>query len=162
MSAADDLQNHGHRLLQIGVLLFLLALLLGLAIPKFPLPRLALSAHLLGIAQGTFLVAIGLLWPKLRFTQSQSRVTHALAIYGCGAAWTANVCGAAWRAGGSMVPMAAGGARGTASQELAIKILLTSAAVSLIALAVMLLWGLRSSIRIRGEGDDASHRGNPL
>jgi len=147
MTAADDLQNHGHRLLQVGVLLFLLALLLGLAIPKFTLPRLALSAHLLGIAQGTFLLAIGLLWPRLRFTSSQSRIGHGLAIYGCGAAWMANVCGAAWGAGGSMVPMAAGGARGTAFQELAIKILLRSAAVSLIALAFMLLWGLRSTRR---------------
>ena len=147
MTVADDLQNHGHRLLQTGALLFLLALLLGLGIPRFALPRLALSAHLLGITQGTFLLAIGILWPKLRFTRSQSRIGHGLAIYGCCAAWTANVFGAAWGAGASMVPMAANGARGTAFQELAIKLLLRSAAVSLIALALMLLWGLRSSIR---------------
>ena len=156
MTVADDLQNHGHRLLQTGALLFLLALLLGLGIPRFTLPRLALSAHLIGITQGTFLLAIGVLWPKLRFTRSQSRFGHGLAIYGCCAAWTANVCGAAWGAGTSMVPMASNGARGTALQELAIKLLLRSAAVSLIALALMLLWGLRSSIRMRALRDGDS------
>ena len=143
MSIEDDLHVHSHRLLQAGVLLFLLALLVGLAIPRFTLPRLALSAHLLGIMQGTFLVAAGLLWPRLRFTRNQSRVAHGLALYGCAAAWIANVCGAAWGAGASMVPMAAMGARGTALQELAIAILLRSAAVSLVVLALMLLWGLR-------------------
>jgi (hydroxyamino)benzene mutase len=145
MSIADDLDVHSRRLLQAGVLLFLLALLVGLVIPRFALPRLALSAHLLGIMQGTFLVAIGLLWPRLKFTQNQSRVAHVLAVYGCAAAWTANVCGAAWGAGASMVPMAAMGARGTALQELAITILLRSAAASLIVLALMLLWGLRTA-----------------
>ena len=156
MSVADDLQKHGHRLLQTGALLFFLALLLGLGIPRFALPRLALSAHLLGIAQGTFLIAIGILWPKLRFTRLQSRIAHAFAIYGCVSAWAANVCGAAWGAGTSMVPIAANGARGTVVQELAIKLLLRSAAVCLIALALMLLWGLRSSIDVRGPRDDDS------
>ncbi len=147
MRVSEDLPDEGRLLLQVGVLLFLLALLVGLAIPRFTLPRLALSAHLLGITQGTFLIAIGLLWPKLRFTQTQSMVGHALAIYGCAAAWTANVCGAAWGAGASMVPMAAGGARGTALQEMAITILLRSAAVSLIALTLLLLWRLSVSSR---------------
>jgi hypothetical protein len=44
-----------------------------------------------------------------------------------------------------MVPMAAGGARGTALHEMAIKILLRSAAVSLIALTLLLLWRLTVS-----------------
>jgi hypothetical protein len=48
-----------------GMLLFLLALLNGLAIPKMRSPRLGLSAHLTGIQSGTFLIAAGLLWPKL-------------------------------------------------------------------------------------------------
>jgi hypothetical protein len=42
-----------------------------------------------------------------------------------------------------MVPLAAGGARGTALQEGLIKVLLTSAALSLIGFASTLLWGLR-------------------
>ena len=53
--------RQAHRLFQVGILVFLLAALVGLTTP-----RLGLSAHLLGILQGTFLVVIGLLWPKLR------------------------------------------------------------------------------------------------
>jgi hydroxylaminobenzene mutase len=142
--SSDRLPRHAQRLLQAGALLFLLALFVGLGIPGFTVPRLALSAHLLGLMQGTFLIAVGLLWPRLGLTPSLSGIGCGLAIYGCVAAWTANVCGAAWGAGSPMLPMAAAGARGSALQEGVIRILLLTAAPSLIAMAVLILWGLRS------------------
>jgi hydroxylaminobenzene mutase len=138
------LQRDGHRLLQVGALLFLLGLLVGLAVPRFTLPRLGLSTHLLGIIQGTFLIVAGLLWPKLRFTALLSRIGHALAIYGCLSAWTANLLGAVWGAGHTMVPMAAGAATGSSVQEGVIRFLLISAALSLITMAVLIVWGLRT------------------
>ena len=52
MTATNRSVQEGHRLLQIGMLLFLFALLVGVGIPQFAVPRLALSAHLLGIMQG--------------------------------------------------------------------------------------------------------------
>ena len=48
-----------------GVLLFLLGLLTGFGIPRFRSSRLGLSAHLTGVQSGTFLLALGLLWPRL-------------------------------------------------------------------------------------------------
>jgi len=123
----------GHRLLQVGGLLFLLGLVVGLGVPKFTVPRLALSTHLLGITQGTFL------------TRATSGMGRVLATYGCLAAWTANLLGAVWGAGASMVPMAAGAARGTPLQETTIRVLLISAAVSLVCVAVLILWGLRAA-----------------
>jgi hydroxylaminobenzene mutase len=48
-----------------GVLLFMLGLLTGFAIPALRSPRLGLSAHLVGVQGGTFLIAMGLLWPHL-------------------------------------------------------------------------------------------------
>lgn len=54
--------GQGHRLIQVGVSLFLTALLIGLVIHELALPRLALSAHLLGIMQGTFLIITGMPW----------------------------------------------------------------------------------------------------
>ena len=136
-------QRHGHRLLQGGGLLFLLGLLVGLAVPRFAVPRLGLSTHLLGIAQGTFLMVAGLLWPRLRLTRRVSGIGCGLAIYGCTAAWTANLCGAFWGAGGAMAPIAAGGAQGSALQEGLIKVLLMSGAVALISASVLIVWGLR-------------------
>lgn len=45
----------------------------------------------------------------------------------------------------SMMPMSAGSARGSVSQELAIRILLMPAALGEIVVAAMVLWGLRRS-----------------
>ncbi len=143
MDPLDPSLPRRRRLLQAGALLFLLAMLVGLAVPKFAVPRLGLSAHLLGIMQGIFLMVIGLLWPKLKLTPAMSGVGSFLAIYGCFAAWAANVLAAVWQAGNSMLPMAAGQARGTALQETLIALGLRTAAVSLIAVAMMILWGLR-------------------
>jgi hydroxylaminobenzene mutase len=156
MTIHDELQSDGHRLLQVGGLLFLLGLLVGLGVPRFAIPRLGLSTHLLGITQGTFLLAVGQLWPRLKLTGRASRIGGGLAIYGCGAAWTANLLGAIWGAGNSMLPLAAGGASGSALQEGAIRGLLISAALSLVTVAVMILWGLRRSPR-----NDASSQGLP-
>ena len=133
----------GRRLLRIGIVLFLLALLVGLAVPRFAVPRLGLSTHLLGLMQGTFLLVAGSLWPKLRLTRAVSRAGTYLATYGCIAAWTANLSGALWGAGNSMLPIAAGQARGSVVQERIIAGGLVTAAVSLIAMAMIMLWGLR-------------------
>jgi hydroxylaminobenzene mutase len=130
------------------MLVFLLALLVGLAVSTFAVPRLGLSTHLLGIMQDTFLMVVGAVWPRLRLTRSTARVAFVLAIYGCVAAWTANLFAAIWGAGNSMVPIAAGAAHGSPTQERFISIALRSAAVSLVATAAAILWGLR------GAGDD--------
>lgn len=130
-------------MLRVGILLFLLALFVGLAVPRFAVPRLALSTHLLGLMQGTFLLVAGSLWPKLNLSRAVSRVGSYLAVYGCVAAWTANLLGALWGAGNSMLPIAAGQARGNIIQERIIAMSLGTAAVSLIAMAIIIAWGLR-------------------
>ena len=135
--------QQGRRLLQIGSLLFLVALLTGLVVQKFAVPRLGLSAHLLGLMQGLLLMVAGLFWPKLTLTRMLSRVACCLIIYGCVAAWLANVLAAVWGAGNSMMPIAAGAARGSALQEIVITVGLRSAAAALIGSMILIFWGLR-------------------
>jgi (hydroxyamino)benzene mutase len=148
----DGSLRQGQRLLQAGILLFLLALLVGLAVPRFAVPRLGLAAHLLGIMQGIFLMVIGLLWPRLNLTSGVSRLGSWLALYGCFAAWAANVLAGVWGAGNTMLPMAAGQARGSTLQEAIIATGLRTAAVSLIAAAIVILWGLRAlAVDRRGQ-----------
>ena len=139
--AAQRLQ--GHRLLQVGATLFLIALFVGIAIPAFAVPRLGLSTHLLGITQGIFLLVLGLVWPRLTLGPLQARAANGLAVYGCLAPWTANLLGAIWGAGSSMLPMAAGAARGSDLQEAVIRVLLVSGALSLVSTMVLVVWGLR-------------------
>ena len=151
----DSRGREGHRLLRVGILLFLCALLVGLAVPRFAVPRLGLSTHLLGLMQGTFLLVAGSLWPKLKLTGGMSRAGSYLAVYGCVAAWTANLLAAVWGAGNSMLPIAAGQARGNVVQERIIAAGLVTAAVSLIAMAIIMLWGLRGSIIRRSIKDES-------
>ena len=145
MVTPDWRPRQGHRLTQLGMLLFLVALLVGLVVQRFAVPRLGLSVHLLGILQGLFLTVIGVLWPRLRLTRTMSRGAFWLSIYGCLAAWTSNLLAAVWGAGSSMLPIAAGSARGNTFQEGLITVGLRTAAVSLIAAVVLILWGLRAA-----------------
>jgi (hydroxyamino)benzene mutase len=135
--------RQGHFLLRAGLLLFLFALLVGLAVPHFAVPRVGLSAHLLGIMQGLFLMSAGLFWPRLELTRGMARVGAWAVTYGCYAAWAANLLAAVAGAGNAMLPMAAGAAHGSAFQEGVIMVGLRSAAVSLIGATALMLWGLR-------------------
>lgn len=142
----NSLERQGHRLIQVGLFLFLLSLLVGIFVPRFAVPRLGLSTHLLGLMQGTFLMVIGVVWPRLRASATASRIAVFLAVYGCFAAWIANLSAAIIGAGNTLLPIAAGHARGSALQEGLIAVALRSAAVSLIALAILVLWGLRTRV----------------
>ena len=46
--------------------LFLIGLLTGLAQPHFTNIRMALSAHLEGVMDGTLLIAVGAIWNEVR------------------------------------------------------------------------------------------------
>ncbi len=135
----------GRRLLQAGMLLFLLALFIGLIVHKFTVPRLALSVHLLGITQGLFLLVMGLLWPKLTLARAWSQIALVLILYGCFIAWSANLLGAIWGAGNTILPFAAGQARGSVLQERILTVGLRTAAASLIVGSLWIMWGLRLS-----------------
>lgn len=135
----------------LGLSLFLLSLLVGLAIPRFSVPRLALSAHLIGLLQGVFLIVVGIVWPRLSFGPAAARLAFWLLAYGCLVAWTANLAGAALGAGSTIVPMAAGAARGSAAQETILMLALRSSGVALVGALLLILWGARRLVR---NGDD--------
>src|SRR5258708_34831934 len=89
-------------------------------------------------------MVLGTVWPRLLLTTGTARPGFFLLVYGCVAAWTANLLAAIWGAGGAMLPIAAGAAHGTSIQEGVIAMALKSAAVSLVAGVVLVLWGLRA------------------
>src|SRR6185295_5268560 len=144
MDSPDRPRRQGYRLLQVGITVFLVSLLIGLAIPAFAVPRLGLSAHLVGIMQGIFLMVMGLLWPRLQLSAAVSRVGVWLAVYGCFAPLVANLLGGILGAGNTMLPMAAGQAHGSGLQESMIEVGLRTGGASLIALCIVVLCGLRT------------------
>lgn len=140
---------YGHRLLQLGILLFLIGLLTGFAVPMLMNPRMGLASHLEGILNGIFLVLLGLLWPGLRLPRMPLTVTFWLALYGTFANWAATLLAALWGAGSSM-PIAAAGFQGSPTQEAIIDVLLFSLSFAMVAVCGLILWGLR----IGAQGDD--------
>jgi hydroxylaminobenzene mutase len=137
------MQQSGRRLLQLGMLLFLGALLIGLAIPALAVPRLGVAAHLNGVIGALFLIVLGLVWPHLRLSPTALSLASWLAPYAFFVATLMPLLGGIWRAGGAMLPIAAGTARGTAFQEGVIAAGLITAAVAVIMVAVLLVLGLR-------------------
>jgi hypothetical protein len=60
--------DYRRRLLFHGMALFLIGLLTGLAEQHFTNVRMALAAHLEGVMNGTFLLAVGAIWSEVRLS----------------------------------------------------------------------------------------------
>lgn len=143
MESSSVRSRQARYLLQVGVGLFLFAALIGLAIPRFAVPRVALSAHLIGILQGLFLAVVGLLWTRLDLASRQLLITFWLVIYEAIAAILSNLLAALWGAGNTIIPMAAGAAHGSDTQEIIINVGLRSSALALVVSLGLIFWGLR-------------------
>lgn len=141
--------GQARRMIQLGVGLVLLGLLTGLVVPALAVPRLGVSAHVLGVSGGFFLATFGLLWPQLRLGPGAARLGCALAVYAFYGGWLMPLLGGLWSAGMTILPFAAGTARGTDFQEGVIAAGLMTSAVAIVAACLIVLFGLR------GPGRDA-------
>lgn len=135
-------RRSGHRLLQLGMTLFLLGLLTGFVVPAVSNPRMALSSHLEGVMNGTFLLVLGAIWGRLRLRPGARRLAFALAVYGTFTNWATTLLAAIWGAG-AMMPIAATGHAGTQPQEMLVAFGLISLSLSMLAVCGLALWGLR-------------------
>jgi hydroxylaminobenzene mutase len=143
MNTSSVLSVQGHRLIQLGVALFLFSALVGFAVPYFAVPRLGLSVHTLSALSGVILIALGLLWPRLSLGVTASWIAFWLFVYSDLATLAAYVLAGVWGAGNSIIPLVAGSARGSALQETVIDVVLYSAAPPVLVSLALILWGLR-------------------
>src|SRR5262249_345542 len=128
---------------QIGVAFFLLTSLWGFFVSALPSPQLGRSVHTLAALQGVMLIALGLLWPKLRLGVTGAGAAFWLLLYSTVASLAAFVLASLWGAGNEAMPLAAGAARGSALQESVIRWVSYSSAPTGIASFAIILWGLR-------------------
>ena len=75
------------RLLRHGLLLFLLGLVTGFAVPAMANPRAGLAGHLEGLMNGMFLVVVGLAWRELHLSERVGGVLYWLLLFGTYANW---------------------------------------------------------------------------
>ena len=137
------LLRQGHRMLQIGIALFVFSGLEGFAIHSLPVPSLGRSVHTLSAEQGIITIVLGLLWPRLNLRTTASRIAFWTFLYSSFATLIPFVLAAIWGAGNSTIPLAAGTAHGSAMQETVIKVILYSAALPFFISMGLILWGLR-------------------
>src|SRR4051794_1899820 len=133
----------GRWLLRNGIVLFLLGLVTGRLVQSLALPRMGLASHLQGVTNGTFLVALGLVWPHLRLGGALLRSAYWLALAGTYLNWAVTLAAAAWGAGAATMPLAAGDHHGTPGQELALLVGLRALNVAMFGSCFLVLWGLR-------------------
>ena len=92
-------------LLALGLVLFLLGLLTGMAIPMLKKPRMGLASHLQGMTNGPFLILISLIWPQVHLPRPWQVIAVTLLSYGAYANWLATQLGALWGAGIRFAPL---------------------------------------------------------
>lgn len=143
------------RLLWHGMLLFLLGLVTGLAMPAFTNPRMGLSAHLEGLMNGTFLLALGAAWRDVRLSRRAASAALGIALYGAYANWASTTL-AAILGTAALTPIASGAHRGQPWQEVLVTFGFVSVALAMLVSSSLLLWGFRSraSAATREAGPD--------
>lgn len=121
-----------------GVLLFLFGLLTGFAIPGCRSPRLGLSAHLTAVQSGTFLIALGLLWPRLSMTSPWSSILAdgtSLSLY---MVWMSLLLAGVFGAGRGL-PIAGGGITTGPARQAVVTVLLAAGSLGIVAATAALL-----------------------
>jgi hydroxylaminobenzene mutase len=106
-----------------GVVLFLLGLLNGFTISLGRSPRLGLSAHLTAVQSGTFLIAMGLLWPYIDVPAGWSVITGSVLWISLYSLWLALLLAGLFGAGRGL-PIAGGGVRTKPAYQIAVSTLL--------------------------------------
>jgi hydroxylaminobenzene mutase len=125
-----------------GMFLFLLGLLVGLVETQFANPRMGLAAHLEGVMNGIFLVALSAIWPEVRLSPRLKSATYWLSLYGTYANWAVTTLAAVFGTG-AMSPITAPGRSALPWQEALVTAGFMSVGIAIIAAAVLTLRGLR-------------------
>ncbi len=123
--------------------LILIGLLTGFAEQHFANVRMGLAAHLEGVMNGTFLLALGAVWTEVRLPGRSKTIAYWVALYGTYGNWfvtsLAGIFGTA-----ALSPITAAGHSGNPWQETAVTIGFMTVGITIVATSVLVLWGLRA------------------
>ena len=130
------------RLMWHGMFLFLLGLLTGFVEQNFANPRMGLAAHLEGVMNGTFLVALGAIWAEVRLSTRLRTTAYWGALYGTYANWAITALAAIFGTG-ALSPITAANRHAQPWQETFVMIGFISVGLVIVAASAMVLYGLR-------------------
>lgn len=125
-----------------GLILFLLGLFTGFAVPAMKNPRMGLASHIEAHMNGLFLIVLGLLWPYVNLSQTWETVAVALLLYGTWLNWLTTLLSGIWGAGGQMMRIASADHIGSGVKEGLIKFSLISLSIADVIGVCLVLWGV--------------------
>jgi hydroxylaminobenzene mutase len=137
------MEGSNRRLMWHGMFLFILGLLTGFAEQHFANIRMGLAAHLEGVMNGTFLVALGAIWTEVRLSPPTKAVAYWTALYGTYVNWLITVVAAGFGTA-ALSPITGVGHSGQPWQESLVTIGFISVGISIVASSVLILSGLRA------------------
>jgi hydroxylaminobenzene mutase len=134
------------RLLFHGMTLFLIGLLTGLAEQHFTNVRMALAAHLEGVLNGIFLLAVGAIWNEVRLPSFPSKVAYWALFVGTYGNWAVTTI-AAILGTAAMSPITAAGHSAAPGQEILVATGFVLTGLAVLSASSLLLWGLRGTAK---------------
>jgi (hydroxyamino)benzene mutase len=137
------METSHRRLMWNGIFLFLLGLLTGLVEQRFTNVRMGLAAHLEGVMNGIFLIALGAIWTEVRLRPVVKATAYWTALYGTYVNWFTTTLAAIFGTAADS-PISSAGHSGQPWQETLVGAGFLSVSVSIIASSVLVLWGLRA------------------
>ena len=135
------MQTGDRRMVWHGMFLFLIGLVTGTQERRFTNMRMALSAHLEGVMNGTFLIALGAAWDHVELPRPVERLARWTALYGTYGNWLFTTVGAALGTAAAN-PILSEGHRGNPSQERAVLLGFRSMRYAFLTSVVLIVWGL--------------------
>jgi (hydroxyamino)benzene mutase len=137
----QSMENAKRRLLWHGMFLFLLGLLTGFAEQSFNNPRMGLAAHLEGVMNGTFLIALGAIWAEVKLSSKLKAAAFWSALYGTYANWVITTL-AAILGTAAMSPLTSNGHSAQPLYEGIVFVGFVTVGIATVASSILVLWGL--------------------
>jgi hydroxylaminobenzene mutase len=137
------MEDARRRLMWHGMFLFLLGLITGFVEQRFTNVRMGLAAHLEGVMNGTFLVALGAIWTEVKLPPVSKAIAYWTALYGTYVNWLVTTLAAIYGTA-ALSPISAAGHIGLPWQESLITAGFLSVGIVIVVSSVVVLWGLRA------------------
>jgi hydroxylaminobenzene mutase len=141
-----DIEDTKRRLIWYGMLLFLLGLVTGFIEPLFANVRMGLAAHLEGVMNGTFLVALGAVWNEVKLSPRLKATAYGTALYGTYVNWLLTTLAAVFGTS-SLSPITGAAHAAQPWQENIVAFGFPTVGFAIVGCSVLVLWGVRRGAR---------------
>ena len=126
-----------------GMLLILLGLVTGFVEQRFTNVRMGLAAHLEGVMNGIFLLALGAVWNEVRLSPAAKAIAYWTALYGTYVNWLVTTLAAIFGTA-ALSPITGVGHSGQPWQEIVVTVGFVSVGGVIVACSLLVLWRLRA------------------